>query len=67
METRAMRDDAKRLPQGEFLRQRNALWRSLRDLEPDDLRVEPILFELMRLTRWPREKILAGLGWNEAE
>ena len=62
-----MNDDPKRLPQVEFLRQRNALWKSLRDLESDDLRVEPILLELMRLTRWPRVKILAGLGWNEPE
>ena len=62
-----MTENVKRLPQGEFLRQRNALWKSLRDLEPDDLRAEPILLELMRLTRWPRAKILAGLGWSEPE
>jgi hypothetical protein len=60
-------EDAKRLPQGEFLRQRNALWRSLRDLEPDNPKAEVLLLELMRLTRWPRTKILAGLGWNEPE
>jgi hypothetical protein len=53
-----------RLPQGEFLRQRNALWRLLRDLEPDDPKVEVLLLKFMRLTRWPRAKILAGLGWN---
>jgi hypothetical protein len=62
-----MNDDPKRLPQGGFLRQRNALWRGLRDLEPEDPKVEPILLELMRLTRWPRAKIVAGLGWNEPD
>ena len=62
-----MSEDAKRLPQAEFLRQRNALWKSLRDLEPDDPRAEPVIIELMRLTRWPRAKILAGLGWNEPD
>ena len=62
-----MNEDHERLPQGEFLRQRNALWRGLRDLEPDDPKLEPILLELMRLTRWPRAKILAGLGWNVPE
>jgi hypothetical protein len=62
-----MTEDTKRLPQGEFLRQRNVLWRSLRDLEPDNPKVEVLLLELMRLTRWPRAKILAGLGWNEPE
>jgi hypothetical protein len=62
-----MTNDANRLPQREFLRQRNALWKSLRDLGPDDPKVEPILLELMRLTRWPRAKILAGLGWNEPD
>jgi hypothetical protein len=60
-------EDAKRLPQGEFLRQRNALWQQLRTLEPDNPKVEALLLELMRLTRWPRAKILAGLGWNEPE
>jgi hypothetical protein len=59
--------DAKRLPQGEFLRQRNALWHELRTLEPDNPKVEVLLLELMRLTRWPRARILAGLGWNEAD
>ena len=62
-----MTEDAKRLPQPEFLRKRNALWRELRDLEPDNPKVEVLLLELMRLTRWPREKILAGLGWNEPD
>jgi hypothetical protein len=62
-----MTEDAKRLPQGEFLRQRNALWRELRDLELDNPKVEVLLLELMRLTRWPRAKILAGLGWNEPD
>jgi hypothetical protein len=62
-----MTEETKRLPQGEFLRQRNALWRSLRTLEPDNPKVEALLLELMRLTRWPRAKILAGLGWNELD
>ena len=62
-----MNDSHERLPQAEFLRQRNALWRSLRDLEPDDPKVERILLELMGLTRWPRAKILAGLGWNDPD
>jgi hypothetical protein len=62
-----MTEDAKRLPQGEFLRQRNAIWHELRTLEPDHPKVEALLLELMRLTRWPRNKILAGLGWNEPD
>jgi hypothetical protein len=62
-----MTDDSKRQPQSEFLRQRNELWQSLRDLEPDNPKVEVLLLELMRLTRWPRAKILAGLGWNELD
>jgi hypothetical protein len=60
-------EETKRLPQGEFLRQRNALWQQLRALEPDNPKVEALLLELMRLTRWPRTKILSGLGWNEPE
>jgi hypothetical protein len=51
------------LSQGEYLRQRNALWRQLRELQPDDARAEPIILELMRLTRISREKVLEGLGW----
>jgi hypothetical protein len=62
-----MTEHAKHLPQTEFLRQRNAFWQQLRDLEPDDPKVETLLLELMRLTRWPRAKILAGLGWNEPD
>ena len=62
-----MSEEPKRLPQPEFLRQRNALWRSLRDLEQDDPDAEPAIIELMHLTRWPRAKILAGLGWNEPD
>jgi hypothetical protein len=58
---------AERLPQAEFLRQRNALWRALRTLEPDDARSEALLLELMQLTHWPRSKILDGLGWNEQD
>jgi hypothetical protein len=62
-----MTEDGKRLPQGEFLRQRNALWQQLRALEPDNPNIEALLLELMRLTRWPRAKILTGLGWNELD
>jgi hypothetical protein len=62
-----MTENAKRLPQGEFLRQRNAIWHELRALEPDNPKVEALLLELMHLTRWPRAKILAGLGWNEPD
>jgi hypothetical protein len=57
-------EDETRLPQAEFLRRRNELWRQLRELEPDDLRAEPIILELMRLTKLPREKVLEGLGWG---
>jgi hypothetical protein len=60
-----MPEETNRLPQPEFLRQRNALWQQLRALEPDDSKAEVLLLELMQLTRWPRAKILAGLGWNE--
>jgi hypothetical protein len=52
------------LSQGEYLRQRNELWRQLRELQPDDARAEPIILELMRLTRISREKVLEGLGWT---
>jgi hypothetical protein len=60
-----MTENHDRLPQAEFLRQRNALWMALRKLEPDDPSAEAILLEFMRLTRWPRSKIFDGLGWNE--
>jgi hypothetical protein len=53
-----------RLSQGEYLRQRNALWRQLRDFQPDDPRAEPVILELMRLTGMTREKVLEGLGWS---
>jgi hypothetical protein len=46
----------------DLLRRRNHLWRELRTLEPSDPRFEAALEELMNLTHWPREKILAGLG-----
>jgi hypothetical protein len=62
-----MAEETNRLPQGEFLRRRNALWQQLRALEPGNPKVEVLLLELMRLTHWPRAKILAGLGWNEPD
>jgi hypothetical protein len=47
------------------LRRRNELWRDLRQLEPTDPHFEALLEELMRLTHWSREKILAGLGLTD--
>jgi hypothetical protein len=52
------------LSQGEYLRQRNALWRQLREFQPDDPRAEAVILELMRLTGMTREKVLEGLGWT---
>lgn len=46
-----------------FLRQRNDLWRRLRQLEPNDERAEVLIQELSSLTGWSRQKILEGLGW----
>lgn len=51
-----------RLPQAEYLRQRNDLWQRLRQLEPFDAGFEPLLEELRLLTNQSREKILEGLG-----
>jgi hypothetical protein len=52
------------LSPGEYLRQRNALWRQLREFQPDDSRAEPVILELMRLTGMTREKVFEGLGWS---
>lgn len=46
----------------EFLRRRNKLWAELRGLEPGTPQFEQRLAELAALIRWPREKVLAGLG-----
>ena len=51
-----------RLPQAEYLRQRNDLWQRLRLLEPHDAGFEPLLEELRLLTNQSRDKILEGLG-----
>ena len=48
---------------GEFLRRRNALWASLRALEPDDPAAEDLIDRLTRLTRLTRDEVLRGLGW----
>ncbi len=53
-------DDSER---GAYLRQRNNLWRQLRQLEPNDKRADALLQELSSLTGWSRQKILDGLGW----
>jgi hypothetical protein len=51
--------------QREFLEKRNSLWRKLRELEPDDERVEALMLELMNHAHISREKVLEGLGWFE--
>ena len=45
----------------EYLEKRNALWQKLRELEPDDERVEALMLELMEHTKISREKVLEGL------
>jgi hypothetical protein len=47
----------------EYLEKRNALWQQLRELEPDDERVEDLILELMNHAHLSREKVLEGLGW----
>lgn len=49
----------------EFLEKRNLLWQKLRELEPDDERVEALMLELMEHASLSREKVLKGLGWFE--
>jgi hypothetical protein len=49
----------------EHFEKRNALWKELRELEPDDERVEALILELMNHAHISREKILEGLGWFE--
>jgi hypothetical protein len=49
----------------EYLEKRNALWQQLRELEPDDERVEALILELMEHAHISREKVLEGLGWFE--
>lgn len=54
------------------LRRRNALWAQLRAAEPgtpefDAAEFEAALAELTALTRWPRGRVLAGLGIREQD
>jgi hypothetical protein len=49
----------------EYLEKRNSLWQQLRELEPDDERVEALILELMNHAHITREKVLEGLGWFE--
>lgn len=49
----------------DYLEKRNALWQKLRELEPDDERVEALLLELMEFAKTSRKKVLEGLGWFE--
>jgi hypothetical protein len=49
----------------EHLEKRNALWQKLRELKPNDERVEALLLELMAHASLSREKVLKGLGWFE--
>jgi hypothetical protein len=49
----------------QYLEKRNALWQQLRELEPDDERVEGLILELMNHAHISREKVLEGLGWFE--
>ena len=53
--------------QPDFLRRRNALWQQLRQDEPGTPAFEQRLIQLADLTRWSRERILAGLGLSELE
>jgi hypothetical protein len=46
----------------EFLVRRNALWATLRGLEPGAAAFEETLSELSALIGWNRARILAGLG-----
>jgi hypothetical protein len=49
----------------EYLEKRNTLWQKLRELEPDDDRVEGLILELMNHTHLSPKKVLEGLGWFE--
>lgn len=44
------------------LRRRNEAWKRLRSAEPFSPEFEAALAELQAIVRWPRERILAGLG-----
>ena len=50
----------------EFLRRRNALWKSLRSLPPQSPEFGEVLRELSALTGSDRARILAGLGHEGA-
>lgn len=52
-----------------LLERRNALWFQLRLLEePQDIQADPrlegLISELMALTKFSRQQIWAGLGWE---
>jgi hypothetical protein len=49
----------------EYLEKRNELWQKLRELEPDDERVDALMLKLMNHAHIAREKVLEGLGWFE--
>lgn len=49
----------------DFLVRRNALWATLRGLEPGSVPFEATLSELSALIGWNRVRILAGLGLSE--
>ena len=53
--------------QPDYLRRRNALWQQLRQDKPGTPAFEQHLTQLAELTRWSRERILAGLGLSELE
>jgi hypothetical protein len=52
--------------QRQFLERRNKLWAALRQLTPDHPEAPALLQELETTIGWTREKILLGLGWDEA-
>ncbi|PYE53608.1 hypothetical protein [Deinococcus yavapaiensis] len=55
------------MPDKDFLRRRNEAWRNLREAKPDTPEFETALRDLQRLIAWPRNRILAGLGWTPDE
>lgn len=51
----------------DLLRRRNALWERLRQAQEGSPEFEAALAELADLIRWPRERVLAGLGQHVSE
>lgn len=49
----------------DYLERRNALWQALRELEPNDEKVEALMLELIEHAHISRDKVLEGLGWFE--